>query len=306
MALVKAPVLGIERFANARNKENWAHASSDDRNTIIRAVYQQVLGNQHIMKSERLEGLESLFRNGDLSVREFVRQVAKSGLYKQKFFENCNPYRFIELNFKHLLGRAPQNKAEMLHHFTILQEQGYDAEIDSYVDSVEYQERFGQDVVPYIHGWDYSTGVEGRQFSWLMQLARGAAASVKGDAAGVQSRLNRVVHTNRAIAVNPPSSGPAFFRSALGSGLYDGELGHAAAVFNSDRTDRVGGLPVVAGSRTTQSSSARLVTLLVTRLADNNYSRTAETVIRVPYSRMNEALQRVGRLGGRVVEVRVS
>ena len=40
MALVKAPVLGIERFANARNKENWAHASADDRNTILRAVYQ--------------------------------------------------------------------------------------------------------------------------------------------------------------------------------------------------------------------------------------------------------------------------
>lgn len=306
MALLKAPVLGIERFANARNKENWSHASAEDRDTIIRAVYQQVLGNQYVMKSERLEGLESLFRHGDLTVRELVRQVAKSGLYKQKFFENCNPYRFIELNFKHLLGRAPQNSDEMLHHFTILQEQGVDAEIDSYVDSAEYQERFGQDVVPYIHGWDYSKGQEGRQFSWLMQLARGAAASVKGDAAGVQSRLNKVVHTNRAIAVNPPSSGPAFFRSAVTSGLYDGDLGQPVAVFNSDRTDRVGGLPVMAGSRATQASGSRLVTILVTGVANNAYSRTAETVIRVPITRMNEALQRVGRLGGRVVEVRVN
>ena len=47
-------------------------------------------------------------------MREFVRLVAKSGLYKEKFFENCNPYRFIELNFKHLLGRAPNNSQEML------------------------------------------------------------------------------------------------------------------------------------------------------------------------------------------------
>jgi hypothetical protein len=306
MALVKAPVLGIERFANARNKENWSHSSPEDRNTIIRAVYQQVLGNQYIMNSERLNGLESLFRNGDLSVREFVRQVAKSGLYKQKFFENCNPYRFIELNFKHLLGRAPQNKAEMLHHFTILQEQGCDAEIDSYIDSPEYQDRFGQDTVPFIHGWDYSKGQEGRQFSWLMQLARGAAASVKGDAAGVQSRLNKVVHINRAIAVNPPSSGPAFFRSSVGSGSYDTDLGRGVAVFNSDRSDRVGGLPVMAGSRSTQVGSARLVTLLVTGIADNSYCRSGETVMRVPYARMNEALQRIGRLGGRVVEVRVN
>jgi len=47
----------------------------------------------------------------------------------------------------------------------------YDAEIDSYIDSIEYQDRFGQEVVPYLHGWDYPKGLEGRQFSWLMQLA---------------------------------------------------------------------------------------------------------------------------------------
>lgn len=120
-----------------------------------------MLGNQYVMNSERLEGAESLFKRDYLSVREFVRQVAKSGLYKQKFFENCNPYRFIELNFKHLLGRAPQNKAEMLHHFTILQEQGYDAEIDSYIDSAEYQQRFGEEVVPFLHDFNYNAGQQG-------------------------------------------------------------------------------------------------------------------------------------------------
>ena len=130
MSLVKAPDLGIERFANGQNKEHWRHASDSDKRTIIRAVYQQVLGGQYLMASERLEGAESLFLNGYLNVREFVRTVAKSAQYRARFFENCNPYRFIELNHKHLLGRAPQNREEMLHHFTILQEQGYDAEIE--------------------------------------------------------------------------------------------------------------------------------------------------------------------------------
>jgi hypothetical protein len=194
MALVNAPYLGLERFSNERNKEHWSQASDNDKATILRAVYQQVLGHQYVMKSERLTGAESLFKNGALSVRELVRTMAKSGLYRSRFFENCNPYHFIELNFKHLLGRAPQNKAEMLEHFTILQEQGYDAEIDSYLDSAEYQERFGEDSVPYLHGWDYSKGQQGRQFSWLMQLARGAAASVKGDTSGNQFRLGKALH----------------------------------------------------------------------------------------------------------------
>jgi hypothetical protein len=138
MSLVRAPELGIERFANNASREHWSNASDADKNTTIRAVYQQVLGQQHLMASERLGGAESLFRDGYLTVRELVRTVAKSGLYRKRFFESSNPYRFIELNHKHLLGRAPQNREEMLHHFTILQEQGVDAEIDSYLDSDEY------------------------------------------------------------------------------------------------------------------------------------------------------------------------
>lgn len=67
-----------------------------------------------------------------------MHQVAKSSLYKGKHFENCNSYRFIKLNFKHLHGRAPQKKAEMLDHFTILQEQDYNAEIASCLESAEY------------------------------------------------------------------------------------------------------------------------------------------------------------------------
>jgi phycoerythrin-associated linker protein len=161
-----------------------------------------------------------LFKRGYLSVRELVRQVAKSGLYRQKFFENCNPYRFIELNFKHLLGRAPQNKAEMLHHFTILQEQGFDAEIDSYLDSAEYQERFGEEVVPYLHGWDYSAGQQGLQFSYMLQLTRGAAgASVRGDILKTQSRLNPAIHAEQPMAVVSPNAKGNVFRKVTADGI---------------------------------------------------------------------------------------
>ena len=219
MTLANAAYLGIERYVNNRVNENWMSASSDDKAALIRAVCQQVLGNQYVMASERLEGPESLFKRGYLSVRELVRQVAKSGLYRKRFFESSNPYRFIELNFKHLLGRAPQNKAEMLHHFTILQEQGYDAEIDSYLDSAEYQDRFGEEGVPYLHGWNYSVGQQGLQFSYMLQLARGAAASVKGDILKNQSRLNPAVHAEQPMPVVAPGSKAAGFRKVASDGV---------------------------------------------------------------------------------------
>lgn len=279
MTLVNAPFLGIERFANERNKENWTNATDNDKNTIIRAVYQQVLGYQYVMASERLDGVESLFRNGYLSVREFVRQVAKSGLYRSRFFENCNPYHFIELNFKHLLGRAPQNKAEMLHHFTILQEQGYDAEIDSYIDSAEYQDRFGEEVVPYLHGWGYSAGQQGRQFSWLMQLARGAAASVKGDTAGTNFRLGAALHQDRAVPVTSPSRGSAATQPA--------------GIAKSSITQMAQGI----------GQKARVYRVEVSGLSNYRLHKRSNTVRFVPFNKMLETQQAIHRQGGRVVSV---
>lgn len=279
MTLVNAPYLGIERFANDRNKENWSNASDQDKTTIIRTVYQQVLGRQYIMESERLEGAESLFRNGYLSVREFVRAVAKSGLYRSKFFENCNPYHFIELNFKHLLGRAPQNKAEMLHHFTILQEEGVEAEIDSYIDSAEYQERFGEEVVPYLTGWEYSAGQQGRQFSWLMQLARGAAASVKGDTAGTNFRLGKALHQDRAVpVVSPNAKGSAY---------------QPSRVANESITKMAKGI----------GQKAKVYRIEVTGLSEYRLHKRSNTVRFVPFNKLLEAQQMIHRQGGRVASV---
>ena len=324
MTLVQAPTLGIARYANDRHKESWSHASDNDKNVIIRAVYRQVLGQQYVMDNERQSGAESLFKDGALSVREFVRTVANSGLYRARFFDNCNAYRFIELNFKHLLGRAPQNKAEMLHHFTILQQHGVEAEIDSYIDSAEYQERFGQDVVPYLHGWDYSKGHQGRQFSWLMQLAAGAAASVKGDRSGIQAALNRPLHQNQPVAVRGAAGaviirnvsvrrdysgistdGP--FRALISdqAGLYGGET-PGAAPRSASQDHRQEALRVSPALRGTNTSGARLVTIKATGIVDNAYVRSGSYVLRVPFSRMNEALQRVSRLGGRVIDVVVN
>lgn len=317
MPLVQAPSLGIERFNAGQNKESWSRASVDERNTIIRAVYQQVLGGQYLMQNERLEGAESLFRNGHLCVREFVRTVAKSGLYRSRFFENCNPYRFIELNHKHLLGRAPHNKAEMLHHFTILQEQGFDAEIDSYIDSAEYTSSFGNDSVPHLHGWNYRIGHEGRQFSWLMQLARGAAASVKGDSSGTQFKLGQALHQNRAVPVSISAAsryahistdGPFRAATSSSSDLPSGAL--------NDASRRIDGTPaygfrseellVSSPSAGAAAEGSRVVTITASGISNNRFVRHGAYTTRVPFSRMNEALQRVIRQGGRVVSVVVS
>ncbi|MEB3322903.1 MAG: phycobilisome rod-core linker polypeptide [Synechococcaceae cyanobacterium] len=277
MTLANAAYLGIERFTNDRNRENWTTSSDNDKAALIRSVYQQVLGGQYVMESERLEGPESLFRRGYLSVREFVRQVAKSSLYRDRFFTNCNPYRFIELNHKHLLGRAPQNKAEMLHHFTILQEQGYDAEIDSYLDSAEYQNRFGEEVVPYLHGWNYSVGQQGLQFSYMLQLTRGASASVKGDICKTQSRLNPSVHAEMPVPVVSPNAKGSVFRKVPADGVTRQGVGAG----EEGRTFRV----EITGF--------------------NNYRlhKRSNRVRFIPFNKLLQVQQQIHREGGRIASI---
>lgn len=121
---------------------------NQDFEIIIRQAYKQVLGNAYLLEGETLETAESLFRNGDLTVRGFVRAIGQSELYRSLFFETCSQYRFIEMNCKHFLGRAPLDQAEISQHVQIYNNLGYEAEIDSYIDSDEYLNAYGENTIP--------------------------------------------------------------------------------------------------------------------------------------------------------------
>lgn len=159
------------------------NASEEDLQAVIRAAYRQVLGNAHVMESQRLTSAESMLRNGDITVKEFVRAVAQSELYRSLFFETASPYRFVELNFKHLLGRAPQDQAEISEHVVRYNEQGYDAEISSYVDSDEYNANFGEHVVPSARGNRTQSGIKNVGFNRTFALMRGFASNDVGKSA---------------------------------------------------------------------------------------------------------------------------
>ncbi len=143
---------------------------------LIRSTYRQVMGNPHLMEFERCSEGESKYLDGFLSTREFVRAIALSPEYSRRFFETNAPYRFVELNFKHILGRAPISQAEVSEHIRRLADEGYEAEINSYVDSEEYQSTFGEDTVPYVRILTES-GRSQLAFNRHLSLAEGYAAS---------------------------------------------------------------------------------------------------------------------------------
>ena len=185
-----------QSFKDADPFEYVPGMSASDLESLIRSIYRQVLGNAYVMDSERLVVPESQLRSGEISVREFIRQVAKSDLYRSRFFEPCYWYRAIELNFKHLLGRAPDSFDEMRYHSSVLDAGGYEAEIDSYLDSDEYQSNFGENIVPYYRGYQTQPGQSMLEFTNMLQLLRSASSSDKDLATNQKPRLTRALIQN--------------------------------------------------------------------------------------------------------------
>lgn len=274
--------LGTEAFSDAPRIELRPNATKAEIETVIHAVYRQVLGNDYLMKSERLVSGESLLRDGNISVREFVRYVAKSELYKSKFFYNNFQTRFIELNYKHLLGRAPYDESEVVFHLDLYHEKGFDAEIDSYIDSAEYQTNFGDSIVPYYRGFATQPGQKTVGFNRMFQLYRGYANSDRSQAAGSASRLARELATNRASSiVGPSGSNPNWSFRAAADVAPQRALGNA--VGEGDRVYRIE----------------------VTSLRGQGYPklRRSSNVFIVPYERLSEKMQQIHRQGGKIVSI---
>lgn len=201
----EASRLGVSAFYESDPIElrpNWTNAEAK---IAINAVYRQVLGNDYIMASERLTGAESLLCNGSITVRDFVRLVAKSELYKSKFLYNSFQTRTIELNLKHLLGRAPYSEAEVIEHLDRYQNEGFAADIDSYIDSDEYVENFGDNIVPYYRGFSTQTNQTMASFPWMFKLYRGYATSDRSQLGGKSSRLAAELAANTVSPVVAPS-----------------------------------------------------------------------------------------------------
>ncbi len=208
MVFGPASRLGVSLFEETPRLELLPGHSEEEVETIISAVYRQVLGNAYVMESERATIPESQFKRGESSVREFVRALGKSDVYRSRFFETSPRYRFIELNFKHFLGRTPDGLEEMRIHSTILDNEGYEAEIDSYLDSDEYQDAYGENIVPYYRGYKTQPGQSMVSFTHMFALLRGASSSdFKGSLSGKTAVLNKLVIQETPLTIVPPSGG---------------------------------------------------------------------------------------------------
>jgi phycobilisome core-membrane linker protein len=127
--------------------------SSLEKNDIVKAAYRQVF-ERDITRAYSLSvsDLESKVKNGEISMKEFIRRLCKSPLYRKNFFEPYINSRALELAFRHILGRGPSSREEVQKYFSIVSKGGLPALVDALVDSQEYSDYFGEETVPYLRG----------------------------------------------------------------------------------------------------------------------------------------------------------
>ncbi len=139
--------VGIPRFVMKTS------LSVEEKNIVIKACYRQIF-ERDIIKAYNFKfcDLESQVKNGQLSVKEFMRSLGKSSIYRKQFYEPFVNSRVLELAFRHFLGRGPSSIEEFQKNFSILSNRGIDGLIDNLINSLEYADYFGEETVPYLRG----------------------------------------------------------------------------------------------------------------------------------------------------------
>jgi phycobilisome rod-core linker protein len=135
-------------------------SSFTDMQQLIWAAYRQVFSEHEILKFHRQSQLESQLKNRAITVRDFIRGLAKSERFYQTVVAVNNNYRLVDICLKRFLGRSSYNKDEQIAWSIKIATLGFYGFVDALLDSEDYTEAFGDNVVPY-----QRKRMEGRPFN---------------------------------------------------------------------------------------------------------------------------------------------
>ena len=120
--------------------------STSSRDLLIEQAYRQIYF--HAMKSDRDTCLESQFRAGGITMRDFVRKLLLSERFQQSYYQCSSNYRMVDQVIGRVLGRSVHNDGEQRAWSIVIGEKGFTAFVDAVLESEEYMNNFGYDLVP--------------------------------------------------------------------------------------------------------------------------------------------------------------
>ncbi|MGC6482471.1 MAG: phycobilisome rod-core linker polypeptide [Synechococcus sp.] len=122
-------------------------ADSGNLDTVIESAYRQIFF--HAFKSDREPFLESQLRNGQITVRDFVRGLCLSDTFQRSFYNLNSNYKVVRHLVEKVLGRKTHGQSEEIAWSIVLATKGVKGMVEALLDSEEYLDNFGYDTVPY-------------------------------------------------------------------------------------------------------------------------------------------------------------
>ncbi|MDY7020438.1 MAG: phycobilisome rod-core linker polypeptide [Cyanobacteriota bacterium] len=116
---------------------------------IIWAAYRQIFSEHQLLKSNRQKFLESQLKFGQITVRGFIRGLATSDPFLRLNYQTNSNYRFVEMCVQRILGRDVYSEREKIAWSIVVATKGPVGFIDALLNSDEYLENYGDEIVPY-------------------------------------------------------------------------------------------------------------------------------------------------------------
>ncbi|MDX2256913.1 MAG: phycobilisome rod-core linker polypeptide [Pseudanabaenaceae cyanobacterium bins.39] len=125
------------------------HSASDRQNALAQ-IYHQIFERQpYTSERKAIAHLEQEFLSGKMDVRHYLGELVMTDMYLDSFYRDTSNLKFMELSFKHLLGRTLHDKEEISAYTDELTKHGVAAFFHKIFDSEEYRHAFGCHTVPY-------------------------------------------------------------------------------------------------------------------------------------------------------------
>jgi phycobilisome rod-core linker protein len=123
--------------------------TADEMDEIIWACYRQIFSEHQILSISKDLFLESQLRFNQIKVKDFILALLLSDSFRYLNYDQNNNYRIVEMCIQRVLGRDVYNEREKLAYAVILADKGFKFFIKLLINSQEYEENFGQTIVPY-------------------------------------------------------------------------------------------------------------------------------------------------------------
>ncbi len=131
-----------------------------DRALSLKAAYRQLFKDNRDLDAFHSSTLDSAYLNGEINTRELVCKMLCSDMYVNYILSNNSNYRFVELCFERVLGRFA-TQAETFQWSSLIASEGLEAFAKKLTHSNEYNQAFGDDIVPHRRSEKMSSSDQG-------------------------------------------------------------------------------------------------------------------------------------------------